>query len=58
MVYTVNQVSKLLKVHENTVYNLIAAKKIEAVKVGKVLRITEESLNSFIQANSTTIGGK
>lgn len=51
-IYTVNETAQILKVHFNTVYELIRQKKIKAVKIGKTYRITDEFINEFIQDSS------
>ncbi|MBT5016042.1 excisionase family DNA-binding protein [Candidatus Peregrinibacteria bacterium] len=51
--YTAEQVSKILQVHHLTVLKLIKQKKLKAVKVGRVYRITEAALNTFIDNYST-----
>ena len=42
--YTVPEAAALLKVHENTIYNLVRAKKIEHYKVGVQIRISAAEL--------------
>ena len=50
--YTVEQISETLQVHWQTVLNYIKSGKLEAVKLGKGYRISEEALNQFIKTNS------
>ena len=45
--YTVPEAAALLKVHENTIYNLVRAKKIEHYKVGAQIRITATELEKL-----------
>jgi len=45
---TVNEVAEILKVHPQTVYRWIYSGKLNALKIGGVLRIGEEELNKFI----------
>lgn len=45
--YTVPEAAELLRVHENTIYNLVRAKKIEHYKVGTQIRITASELEKF-----------
>lgn len=45
--YTINEVSKILRVSEKTVSNWISARKITAVK-GKPVLIPESALKAFI----------
>lgn len=46
------QVAKRLQVTERTVYKYLANGEMEAVKIGRVWRITEEQLQKFIQKNT------
>lgn len=49
---TVEQVAEALQVHWQTVLNYIKSGKLEALKLGKGYRISQESLNVFIKQNS------
>ncbi len=51
--YTAEQVADLLQVHHLTVLKLIKAKRLKAVKLGRVYRIKESALNEFIEKSST-----
>lgn len=42
--YTVPQAAEVLQVHENTIYNLVRAKKITHYRVGNQIRITAAEL--------------
>ena len=42
--YTVPETAELLRVHENTIYRLIRAKKIEHYKIGAQIRISAAEL--------------
>ena len=42
--YTVPEAAELLRVHENTLYNLVRKKKIEHYKVGVQIRIAAAEL--------------
>ena len=42
--YTIPEAAKLLRVHENTLYNLVRKKKIEHYKVGVQIRIAAAEL--------------
>lgn len=42
--YTVPEAAELLRVHENTIYRLVKAKKIEHYKVGAQIRISAAEL--------------
>lgn len=42
--YTVPEAAALLRVHENTIYNLVRARRIEHYKVGVQIRISAAEL--------------
>ncbi|HBG32253.1 MAG TPA: hypothetical protein DDW82_00670 [Acholeplasmataceae bacterium] len=46
--YTIEEISKILKVTERTVYNFISKNNLQAVKIGKYWRVTETALQEFI----------
>ena len=47
--YSINEVSKLLKVAYLTVYRWVQAKRLVAVKAGKQYRVSKKDLDSFLQ---------
>lgn len=47
-IYTMKEVSELLKVTERTLYNYIKSGKFKAKKIGGKWMITEENLKRFI----------
>ena len=47
MIYTVNEVSKILGVNRNCVYNLINSGILKTMKLGR-LKITNSSLTEFL----------
>jgi excisionase family DNA binding protein len=51
--YTVQEVSTLLQVHWQSVLNYIKKGDLEALKLGKGYRISQESLDKFIALHST-----
>lgn len=51
--YTVGEIAKKLRVHPQTVRNLIHSKRLEAVKIGNEFRIFKEDYDRFIKRNST-----
>ncbi len=53
--YSVEEISKTLKMHEKTVQRYIREGKIKAVKVGKAWRVKESDLNAFLRENSSKI---
>lgn len=42
--YTIPEAAELLRVHENTLYNMVRRKEIEHYKVGKQIRIAAAEL--------------
>ena len=46
---TVKDVANELRIHPNTVYRLVHAGKLKAVKVGGAIRIYEDDLAKFIE---------
>lgn len=53
--YTVEQVAELLQVHWQTVLNYIKGGKLEAMKLGRGYRISQDALNLFIQKQSSKV---
>ena len=47
--YTLKEVAQMLGVTYNTVWNLITAGKIKAVKVGRVLRVEQEEVERIMK---------
>ncbi|KAA5805957.1 MULTISPECIES: helix-turn-helix domain-containing protein [Thermoanaerobacterium] len=48
--YTVQEVAEMFKVNIHTVYRWIKEGRLNAVKVGDLVRITESELNKFIDS--------
>ena len=46
--YTVEEISEILKVTERTIYNYIKSNDLKAVKIGKYWRIKHSDLEEFI----------
>lgn len=42
--YTIPEAAELLRVHENTLYNMVRRKELEHYKVGKQIRIAAAEL--------------
>ncbi len=47
--YTIKTLAVELKVHPNTIRRWIAEKKLEHIKIGSSIRITEEQLQKFLK---------
>ena len=52
-VYTTAEVGKILQVHRTTVEHLIAQGALQAIHVGRRLRITETQLQAFVAQQRT-----
>ena len=53
-VYTLDEVAGILKVTKRTLYNYVKAGTLQAVKMGKYWRVSEDSLQAFI-SNGTPV---
>ena len=51
ILYTVSEVSELLKVNRNAVYELIKKKKLQALKLGS-MKVTRRELLRFLEDNT------
>ena len=51
--YTTEEVAELLKISTKTVREMIKSKRLEAVRVGKEYRITEDQIRKYIKENKT-----
>ena len=52
MVYTTKQAAEKLGVGERMIRRLIAERRIEFIKVGKHVRISDEAIQQFLQAGT------
>ena len=50
--YTLPEITKIIKLARRTLYNYLKSGELKAVKVGGTWRVTEESLNEFINKRS------
>lgn len=48
MLYTIEEVAKILRVSEATVRRLIKSGQLEAIQVGSQYRISQEELDKFL----------
>ncbi len=51
--YTVDQISKLLQIHWQSVLNYIKRGELDAVRIGRGYRISASALQHFVDNNST-----
>jgi len=47
--YTVKEVSKILGIHEQTLYDWIEQKKVKVIRLGRLIRIRREELNRILK---------
>ena len=52
MIYTAQEAAQKLGVKERMVRRLVAERRIEFIKVGKHVRISEEAIQQFMQAGT------
>jgi excisionase family DNA binding protein len=50
------EVARRLNVHQHQVYELVKRKDLVGVKFGRILRITEQSVNEYIAAAHAAAG--
>ena len=50
--YTLEEVSKIVMVTRRTLYKYINDGKLDAVKIGREWRVSEDSLNDFLRAGT------
>lgn len=51
--YTVKEVAELFSIHINTVAKLITTRKLTAIKVAGVWRISQVAINSYIEQRTS-----
>ena len=51
--YTTEEVAELLKISAKTVREMIKDKRLQAVRVGKEYRITEDQIRQYVDENKT-----
>lgn len=56
--YRVKEIAKKLDVTPRTVQNLVKAKKLGAVRVGKIIRITEKHFQEFLERYEISVEKK
>jgi excisionase family DNA binding protein len=52
LAYTVDETAKALHVGRNTVYQLIAAGELPAMRIGKAIRVPARALDNWITSNT------
>jgi len=52
ILYTIEEVTQILKVTQRTVYNFIKNGDLKAVKVGKYWRVKHEDLEAFLASGT------
>lgn len=51
--YTIDEVSEMLKVNRKTISVLIKRGEIESIKIGSQYRISEQQLQEYLKQNTT-----
>ncbi len=51
--YTIDEVSEMLKVNRKTISALIKSGDIKSIKIGSQYRISEQQLQEYLKANTT-----
>lgn len=54
--YTIDEVSEMLKVNRKTISALIKSGDIKSIKIGSQYRISEQQLQEYLKANTTEKG--
>lgn len=54
-VYTLDEVSEIMKLTKRTLYNYIKSGTLKAVKMGKYWRVSEENLRDFISTGTPVV---
>lgn len=54
-VYTLDEVADILKVTKRTLYNYVKEGKLQAFKMGKYWRITDDKLQAFLSTGSPVL---
>lgn len=52
--YTIDEITKILKVTQRTVYNYINNGDLKAIKIGKYWRVKHADLETFLNDRSNT----
>jgi len=47
-VHTVEDIAKLLQLHRNSIVKLIKSRKLQALRIGKLYRVTDRQLEQFL----------
>ncbi|MCK9577572.1 MAG: helix-turn-helix domain-containing protein [Clostridia bacterium] len=51
-IYTISELAIMFSVHENSVRRWINLNKLESIRIGGMIRVTEEQLQKFVKKNS------
>lgn len=54
-VYTLDEVAEILKTTKRTLYTYVKDGKLQAVKLGKYWRVTEDNLQSFLDKGTPVL---
>jgi len=51
-IYTISELAIMFSVHENSVRRWINLNKLESIRIGGMIRVTDEQLQKFVKKNS------
>ena len=54
---TIKEVAEILRVRDQRAYQLIHAKILPAVRIGRQLRVSEDSLRKFVESGGQALPG-
>ena len=54
---TIKEVAEILRVRDQRAYQLIHAKILPAVRIGRQLRVSEDSLREFVESGGQALPG-
>ena len=54
---TIKEVAEILRVRDQRAYQLIHAKILPAVRIGRQLRVSEDSLRAFVESGGQPLSG-
>lgn len=52
-IHTVEEIAQLLQLHRNSIVKLINTKKLQALRIGKLYRVTDHQLERFLSSMET-----
>lgn len=56
LAYTVKEVAAMLSLSRSHLYELIQARKIDTIKIGRARRITRKQLDDYVRQQESQVG--